>query len=102
MRVQVTRPTYAYNLRARLLRTIYALVLRVQSTHPTYVIRHVISLSLARTYYTSLFGAHVFIIESVPNSKLSSLFPENKTLNYFSNQDWLTWSPSPTFRLIHP
>ena len=70
IRTQFTSTLYA--------RTSYAPDLRVQSTHPTYVIRHVIRLSLARTYYTSLFGAHVFIIESVPNSKLSSLFPEKK------------------------
>ena len=61
-----------------LARTCYAPILRVQSTRPTYAIRHVIRLILARTYYTSYFGTHVFIIESVPNIKLSSVFHENK------------------------
>ena len=96
--IKSTRPTYAYNLHARLTRYVtsyvlvwrvrilrfssarmcYTLVLPLQSTRPTYAIRHVIRLILARTYYTSYFGTHVFIIESVPNSKLSSNFPENK------------------------
>ena len=44
----------AYNLRVQPPRTIYAPVLRVQSTRPTYVIRHVIRLSLARTCYATV------------------------------------------------
>ena len=66
---QFTRPIYAhnlqdmhtiykhtlraYNLRARPTRKMYVPVLHIQSMRPTYLIRHVIRLSLARTYYTS-------------------------------------------------
>ena len=49
------------------MRTINASKLRVQSKRPTYAYN--LRLSLTRTY---------LLLESVPNSKLSSLFPENK------------------------
>ena len=70
IRVQSMLPNYVYNLRAQLTRTIYvlvwrariirlslahtcyALISRIQPARPTYTIRHVIRLSLARTYYT--------------------------------------------------
>ena len=53
MRAQFTCPIYAYNLRARVTCTIYAPILRVQSMRLTYAMRHVIRLSLVRTYYTT-------------------------------------------------
>ena len=70
--VQSTRPTYAYNLRLSLARTRYAYNLRAQLTRTTYVLvwrARIIQCGLARTY---------LLLEPVPNSKLSSLFPENK------------------------
>ena len=72
LRVQSTCPTYAYNLRLSLARTRYAYNLRTQLTRTTYVLvwrARIIRCGLARTY---------LLLESVPNSKLSSLFPENK------------------------
>ena len=70
--VQSTRPTYAYNLRLSLTRTRYVYNLRAQFTRTTYALvwrARIIRCGLARTY---------LLLESVPNSKLSSLFPENK------------------------
>ena len=70
LRAQSTPANYVYSLHTQLTRTIYVLVwrariilislactcyvliLRVPPTRPTYTIRHVIRLSLARTYYT--------------------------------------------------
>ena len=69
-RVKSTRLNYVYNIRAQLTHTIYVLVwrariirlslvrtsytpiLHVQSTRPTYAIRHVIRRSLVRILYT--------------------------------------------------
>ena len=78
---------YVYNIRAQLTLTNYVLVwrahvtidaskLRVQPTRLTYVYN--IGLSLARTYYTMWLARTNLLLESVPNSKLSSLFPENE------------------------
>ena len=72
LRVQPTRPTYAYNLRLSLARTRYAYNLRAQLTRTTYALvwrARIIRCGLAHAY---------LLLESVPNSKLSSLFPENK------------------------
>ena len=72
LRVQSTRPTYASNLRLSLARTRYSYNLRAQLTRTTYVLgwrARIIRCGLARTY---------LLLESVPNIKLSSLFPENK------------------------
>ena len=72
LRVQSTRPTYVYNLRLSLAHTRYVYNLRAQLTRTTYVLvwlARFIRCGLARTY---------LLLESVPNSKLSSLFPENK------------------------
>ena len=72
LRVQYTRPTYVYNLRLSLARTRYVYNLRAQLMRTTYVLvwrARIIRSGLARTY---------LLLESVPNSKLSSLFPQNK------------------------
>ena len=66
-------PTYAHNQCQKIMCTIYAPNLRVQPTsyfgahmlhvqptRPTYTYN--LRLSLSRTYYTTWFGAHVFII----------------------------------------
>ena len=58
LRVQSTRPTYAYNLRLSLARTGYNRCQRIMCTTYAYNLR----LSLACTYYKMWFGAHVFII----------------------------------------
>ena len=85
LHVQSTRPTYAYNLRLSLACTRYAYNLCAQLTRTTYVLvwrARIIQCGLARKY---------LLLESVPNSKLSSLFPEKNTLGKFSNQDWLSF-----------
>ena len=70
VRVQSMRPTYAYNLHLSLGRTRYVYNLRDQITCRTYVLvwrACIIRFGLACTY---------LLLESVPNCKLSSLFPE--------------------------
>ena len=86
LRVQSTLPTYAYNLRLSLARTRYTYNLCAKLTRTTFLLvwrARIIRCGLARTY---------LLLQSVPNSKLSSLFPEKNTLGNFRNQDWLSLS----------
>ena len=72
LRVQSTSPTYTYNLRLSLARTRYEYNLLAQLTRTTYALvwrARIIRCGLACTY---------LLIESVLNSKLSSIFLENK------------------------